>query len=160
MTPELSETEGDESLDLQSQIYDGDPETDTESKTVVIASERHDIIEITNVVTRYEPEEVIPSEFSVVRREQRYYGPELLLYSEIEGTDQNFLLTAPGPTEQLRLWAAQKTDADQRSGWVVVADVQVALSAEQAPYESCEQCGEKIRTIEHERMSALGRCQR
>lgn len=163
MTPELTKTESDEQdnrVEIQKRSFNGDPETDSDSKTVVIAGERHDRIEITNVVDRFEPEAAIPAEFSVIRREERFYGPELLLHSETDKTDQNFLLTAPGPTDQLRLWAPQQIDGNRRSGWTAVADIQAALSAEQPPYEVCEQCGEEIRTIEHERMSVLGRCQR
>jgi hypothetical protein len=163
MTPELTKTESDEQdsrVETQKRSFNGDPKTDSDSKTVAIAGERHDTIEITNVVERFEPEAPIPAELSVIRREQRFYGPELLLHSEINETNQNFLLTAPGPTDQLRLWAAQRIDENRRSGWTAVADIQAALSVEQPPYEVCEQCGEEIRTIEHERMSVLGRCQR
>lgn len=163
MTPKLTNTGNDEQTtdtDFQTRSYDGEPKTDSDSKTVLIAGERHDTIEITEIVSQIDPDVTIPSELSVIRREQRYYGPELLLHSETGGTDQNFLLTAPGPTSQLRLWAAQRSDATRRSGWTAVAEVQAVLAAEQPPYEVCDQCGEEIRTIEHERMSVLSQCQR
>jgi hypothetical protein len=162
MNPNLTNTERDEQPSLpdqQQSSFDGSPTTDSDSKTVVIAGERNDVIEVTKVVIKFVPKLRIPSQLTVIRHEQRYYGPELLLHSETDGRDENYLLTAPGPTSQLRLWVANTTDDRQRSGWTAAADIQAVLSAEQPPYEQCSQCGQQIRTIEYERMSALGRCQ-
>ncbi len=163
MTPKLTDKDKDESTngtDFQERSFDGEPKTDSDSKTVLIAGERNDRVEITNIVSQIDSETTIPSELSILRRSQRYYGPELLLHSKIDGADRNFLLTAPGPTDQLQLWAAQQTDGSRRQGWTAIAEVHAVLAAEQPPYEVCDQCGEEIRTIEHERMSVLGRCQR
>lgn len=163
MTAELTDkdnVEGEDSTDTQTYTFSGDPETNSDSKTVLIAGERDDNVGITNIVSRYDTDAIVPSELSIIRREERYYGPELLLHASIDGVDQNYLLIAPGPTEQLQLWAAQRTDKNSRDGWIAVAEVQAALSAEQPPYEICDQCGEEIRTIQHERMAVLGRCQR
>lgn len=163
MTPELSKTEKtdlDNRTANEKKSFNGSPETDYNSKTVAITAERHDKILLTNIVTHLKSDRDIPSEFSVIQRQERYYGPELLLHSMIRGEDQNFLLTAPGPTKQLKLWAPQNSNGKRRSGWTAVAEVQAVLAAEQPPYEVCDHCGEEIRTIEHERMAVLGRCQR
>lgn len=163
MTPNLTDKKhhaGGENDGPQNLAFEGQPATDSDSKSVLIVAERNDLIEITNIVFQIEPEAVVPLELSVIDRRERYYGPELLLHSEIDGVDRNFLLTAPGPTSQLRLWIAKRRDGTYRNGWIAAAEVQAALAAEQPPYEICEQCGDEIRTIEHERMSVLGRCQR
>ncbi|MFC7196147.1 hypothetical protein ACFQL4_18405 [Halosimplex aquaticum] len=107
MTPKLTDKDKDESTngtDFQERSFDGEPKTDSDSKTVLIAGERNDRVEITNIVSQIDSETTIPSELSILRRSQRYYGPELLLHSKIDGADRNFLLTAPGPTDQLQLW--------------------------------------------------------
>lgn len=163
MTPKLSQRDKDPDatpVDYERRSFDGEPLTDYDSKTVVLTAERHDSVEITRVDTQYESDVEIPSTISVLQRQQRYYGPELLLHAEVDDQDQNYLLTAPGPTEQLRLWCADQSEEGRREGWTVVADVEAALSVEKAPYETCNQCGEEIRTIEHERMSVVSQCQR
>lgn len=137
-----------------------EPETDYDSQTVMLAAERHDEIMITDVVTSFTDEAVIPNRISVITQSQTYYGPSLLVHAELDGEDHNYLLTAPGPSSQLHLWAGDGPIEGKRRRWVAVAEVKAALATEQPPYRKCPQCGELIRTIEHERESVLSNCSR
>lgn len=40
------------------------------------------------------------------------------------------------------------------------SEFQDVMAAEQPPYPECPDCGELVRTIEHERMAAIGQCSR
>lgn len=131
-----------------------------DSGTVMIAAEREDKIVITSVIEKQTRNFRLPEKVSVVRREEKYYGPELLLHAEIEGQDCNFLLTAPAPDSDLQLWVAETSEDNKRESWQRAAIVQASLASEQPPYERCDQCGELIRSIEHERRSVTGRCTR
>lgn len=133
---------------------------DSSSKTVMLASERNDRIQVTEEVQRFNEEITIPEEVSVIRRTDTYFGPKLLVHAEIGGEDYNYLLTAPGPDSHLHLWGADLTDEGMRKGWNVGAEVKAILSTEQPPYEKCAQCSELIRTIHHERKAVLGMCSR
>lgn len=136
------------------------PTTEYDSKTVMLAAERKDHIQITGAVQRFDDEVVIPDEVSVVQRTDTYFGPKLLVHATIDGKDANYLLTAPGPDSQLYLWAGEVNDNGMRNGWYKAAEVTAALAPEQPPYETCDLCGELIRTIQHERLSAFGMCRR
>lgn len=144
----------------EKKTFSGEPLTDYDSKTVMIAAERNDDIQIEEVVTRLDDTVQIPETVSVIKREETYYGPELMVHCSFNGNDRNYLLNAPGPSSQLRLWSGQRSGDGRRSGWTEVAEVKAVLTAEQPPYEVCSQCGEQIRTIEHEREAAIGQCSR
>lgn len=137
-----------------------EPVTDYDSKTVMLQAGRKDKINIVETVGRFDEDVTIPETVSVVKRTHTYYGPELLVHAELDGTDHNYLLTAPGPDAHLVLWAAETNDRNFREGWYVAAEVQAVLAAEQPPYERCPECGEPMRTIEHEREAAVGACTR
>lgn len=137
-----------------------EPVTDYDSKTVMMAAERHDKIEITDTVDQFADRISIPDEVCVIQRTDTYYGPELLVHATIDGIDHNFLLNAPGPDSHLCLWAGETTEDNKRKGWFAAAEVKATLAAEQPPYERCQQCGELIRTIEHEREAVMGSCTR
>lgn len=137
-----------------------EPVTDYDSKTVMMVAERHDNIEISGIVTRFDQRASIPREVTVIQRTDTYYGPELLVHAVIDGDEHNFRLNAPGPDSHLCLWAGEMTEENRLREWFAAAEVKASMSAEQPPYENCEQCGEEIRTIEHERESLLGRCSR
>lgn len=128
------------------------PSTDYESRKVILRAERQDTVEITNVKQQYSEIE-IPGFFIVVERTDTYYGPELLLAAN----GQNFLLTAPGPDTQLLLWIEKVNEELYREKWAQLAEVQVQIS-ETPQYELCDQCGSPIRSREHARLSAIGRC--
>lgn len=137
------------------------PLTSYASQTVMLAAERNDLVKIQRVVNNIESEFASPSEVSVIKRTETYYGPELLVHSEVDGEDYNYLITAPGPGRHLCLWAGEvDPETGKRSGWYPVAEVEAELSVEQAPYQTCNQCGELIRTIYHERESVLDQCSR
>jgi hypothetical protein len=135
------------------------PITDSDSKTVMVAAERGDEIHISEVISKVEGME-IPDEFSVIQRTDTYYGPKLFVHSRVEGEERNFLLTAPGPDSQLRLWTEEMSSTDKRKGWSKAAEVTAVLPAEQPPYGRCEECGELIRSVEHERAALTGNCNR
>lgn len=134
--------------------------TDYDSKTVMLAAERKDRIHITEAVRRFEDDVAVPGNLSVIKRSEAYYGPELLVHAEVDGQESNFLLNAPGPDCHLFLWAGETTDSNKRKGWFPAAEVKAVLSTEQPPYEKCDQCGELIRTIQHEREAVIGQCSR
>ncbi len=138
-----------------------EPVTDYDSKTVMMAAERNDNVQIVDVVREFQHGVEIPSRVSVIKRTDTYYGPELLVHSTIGGKDQNYLINAPGPSSHLHFWTAKTSDdSTRRSGWTLAAEIKAAFTAEQPPYEKCSLCGEQIRTIEHERKSLLGTCSR
>lgn len=138
-----------------------EPITDYKSKTVMMAAERNDIICIVDAVNLFHERVQLPDEVSVLKRTDTYYGPELMVHSAIDGKDENFLINAPGPGSYLHLWEMKTNkQEDCRTGWRLAAEIKAALAAEQPPYQTCESCGEIIRTIEHERKSVLGTCSR
>jgi len=61
----------------------------------MIAAERRDKIEITEVVQAIGESADIPDHVSVIQRTDRYYGPELLVHTEVDDEDRNYRLTAP-----------------------------------------------------------------
>lgn len=137
------------------------PVTSYDSQTVMLAAERDDIISITETVKHLDTYYETPEEVTVLKRTETYYGPELLVHAIVEGHDRNYLLTAPGPSSHLCLWAGEINEVtSKRTNWYPAAEVSAVLDTEQPPFESCDQCGELIRTIYHERESILGQCSR
>lgn len=135
-----------------SQRTDTGPTTDYGSRKVMLSAERRDTIEIESIEQRL-TQGNIPTDLEVVERTATYFGPELLLQSD----DRNFLLTAPGPDCQLLLWSEIVNERGYRQEWSRLAEVRASI-AETPQYEICDQCGYPIRTGEHERLSAIGRC--
>lgn len=137
------------------------PLTSYASQSVMLAAERNDNIDIQEVVEKFDSDCFIPDEVTVIKRTQTYYGPELLVHSNVNEEDRNYLLTAPGPGSHLYLWAGElNEDTEKREGWYLAGEVEATLETEQPPYETCDQCGELIRTIHHERESVLSQCSR
>lgn len=143
-----------------SQEVQGGCREEYDSGTVMIAAERGDNIVLTSIVNRQRERCELPEEMSVIRRSEKYYGPELLLHDEVEGENRNYLLTAPGPNSDLQLWVGKLSKEGVRRSWEKAAIVKASLAAEQPPYELCEQCGEPIRSIEHDRKAVTGHCSR
>ncbi len=138
------------------------PVTDHESKTVMLQAQRGDNITIKEVVDRYD-EVDIPDFLTVIERSAVYFGPELKLHAKRDGVDFNYLLTSPGPDAHLILWASNvEVDDDGsrwRRGWYQAAEVTAKVHGVRQ-YEFCNVCGEPMETIQHERESVLGMCQR
>lgn len=137
--------------------------TEYASKTVMLQAGRRDNIAITEVVDRFQDDVRIPESVSVIKRSARYYGPELLVHDEEDGEDFNYSITCPGPGAHLLLWEPETETYEgrkMRSGWRVAAEIRAALAAEQPPYPECPECGELVRTIQHERVAAIGVCER
>ena len=133
--------------------------TDSKSKTVMIAAERGDQIRITGVISSGNSRKV-PHELEVLQRTEPYYGPKLLTYAPVTGEERNFLFTAPGPNTQLQLWREDVSEDGKRKGWHEFVEVTASLEPEQPPFERCDQCGEVIRSIQHERAALSGQCDR
>jgi len=132
----------------------GPPITEPDSKKVMLRAERNDQIQIVDVVKRLQQSEDIPSEATVARRTNPYFGPKLVL----SANDRNYLLTAPGPDTQLLLWAGNYLDDGDRYGWNRLAEVTAQFTEDQPQYDLCPECGQPIQSVEHERMAAFGRC--
>lgn len=155
----MSKTEDSLRTRSKGEMDSGGPDTDSDSKTVMLTAERGDIINITQVLSQ-KGEFAIPDELEVIQQTETYYGPKLFTYASIEGQNRNFLLTAPGPNSQLRLWTEDLSSRGKREGWTEGAEVTASLAVEQPPYERCSECGEVIRTVEHERAALSGQCSR
>lgn len=141
-----------------------EPVTDYDSKTVMLQAGRRDTISIVEVVDRLRDEIEVPDTVSVIKRGATYFGPELQLHAEHDGTDYNYLLTAPGPDAYLLLWGATVRVDDEgrrwRRGWYPGAEVKAYLHEPENPYRYCDQCREPVETIQHEREMLFGICQR
>lgn len=131
---------------------DPGPSTDAESRKTILRTERKDTIGISNVLQKFYDAD-IPESFTVVERTETYYGPELLLAAD----GRNYRLTAPGPDTQLLLWGESTNEREYRESWVRLAELQVFIDGT-PQYDICDQCGAPIRSKEHERLSAIGRC--
>jgi hypothetical protein len=139
---------------LERETDPGPPATEYDSKMVMLRAERHDEIQILEVVTRLQQGVDIPSEATVVKRTDPYFGPKLVL----SANERNFLLTVPGPDTQLLLWAGNYLDDGDRFGWNKVAEVTAQFADDQPQYNLCPECGQPMQTIEHQRKASVGRC--
>lgn len=134
------------------------PVTDRESKMVMLRAERGDRLSINATVQQFKPDISIQEKFEVQRRISTYYGTELLLEPLGSGQRSKFLLTAPGPDTFLYLWVSE-TDSDGfREGWSVAAELKVSFSEGVPQYALCEECGNPIKSLEHERLAAMDNC--
>lgn len=135
---------------------DSEPVTEYDSKMIMLRAERHDDIEIEEVIEEIDSTSSIPDSYSVTQRTNTYYGPKL----EMKSRQSDFMLTAPGPDAHLLLWKA-KTNADGfRQSWCKLAEVKAKFGESQPQYDLCPYCGEPLKTLDHERDSAVGRCSR
>lgn len=140
--------------DIGDKTSPGQPATERSSKLVMLRAERGDKIQILNIEQRLQTGADIPSEATVAKRSDPYFGPKIVL-SE---ADESYLLTAPGPDTQLLLWIANRTDDGERDGWQKVAEVTAQFVDDQPQYDLCPECGEPMQTIEHRRKASVGRC--
>jgi len=148
----VNQTSGEDLLERE--VDPGPPVTEYDSKMVMLRAERHDEIQILEVVTRLRQGVDIPSEATVVKRTDPYFGPKLVLSTN----EQNFLLTAPGPDSQLLLWIGNYLDDGDRFGWKKAAEVTAQFADDQPQYDLCPECGQPMQTIEHQRKASVGRC--
>lgn len=152
---EGAQTSGSSNVELlERDSESGPPVTEYDSKMVMLRAERHDKIQIVDVVTRLQQREDIPSEATVVKRTTPYFGPKLTL----SANEQNYLLTAPGPDTQLLLWTGNYLDNGDRYGWEKLAEVTAQFADDQPQYDLCPECGQPMQTIEHQRKASVGRC--
>lgn len=112
-------------------------------------AEHGDFIEITHVDENMEGED-IPSIFKVIQRDVTYFGPKLRVGS---GSEKNqYILTAPGPESQAKLWQTCK------KGWKEMGEVSLDFKGEPPKYDVCLHCNEPISNTEHRRLSLIGAC--
>lgn len=130
------------------------PITDADSRQLMLAGERHDTVVVQGVVDKL-TEGKVPQELSIVQRATTYYGPKLRLRDD-RGAE--YLLTAPGPDQHLVMWSANVDDKGFKESWRKLAEVKATLSDDRTRYHLCSQCGEPLKTAEHERLAKLGSC--
>lgn len=149
----LNDTARNEPL-LEREHSADEPITEYDSKIVMLRSERHDTIEITDTRTEIQPGHHIPEHLEVVRRTSTYFGPKLL----VQEAGERYLLTAPGPETQLLLWAADTGPDGFRKKWIKIAEVTARFADERPQYDLCPICSEPLQTLEHEREAAFSVC--
>lgn len=128
---------------------EGNPETNPETKRVLVRAERKDELEITAVDSCFEDVSV-PDIVTVVQRLMTYYGPKL----RVEADGEQYLVTAPGPDTQALLWRQRD------SAWHKAAEIRLDFTGSLPEYDICPDCGEPLSTIAHERRAAIGACQK
>lgn len=124
------------------EIVSASPQTTPENRQTVLRAERRDTVVINGWF-----------ETTVVKRTETYYGPELRLAAE----RRNYLLYAPGFDRQLLLWEAETNERGYIEGWRKIGGVDARIDTVEQ-YDICPQCGSPIRSAEHERLAAIGRC--
>lgn len=139
---------------LERENEPGPPDTEYNSKMVMLRAERHDEIHIVDIVTQIQQGKDVPSEAVVAKRSNPYFGPKLTL----SANGQSYLLTAPGPDSQLLLWSGNYLDDGERYGWNKLAEVTAQFADDQPAYDLCPECGQPMQTIEHQRKASVGRC--
>lgn len=128
------------------EVADTRPVTDHQSKKVMLRAERGDTVLINDSFTA-----------EVVERQGGYYGPRLTLWSEER--ELNYKLHGLSFDSGLLLWEAVTNEDNFITGWRKVGEVSAEIAATE-PYDICEHCELPIRSLQHERFSALGLCER
>lgn len=142
-----------ESIPADREMASTIPETGTTSKRVMLRAERGDALIVTE--TRdIVPGIQCPDRFTVKTRHDTYYGPDLIL----EADSEEYRVTAPGPDTDLLLWKSMVDESGAQIRWRKLAEVVLDFADDTPPYTICSNCGDPIRTAEHERLSALNRC--
>lgn len=132
------------------------PFTNRASKMVMLRGERGDPIQIDEVVTEFEDNSQFPSTVEIRQRNSTFYGTELLC--EASDSKMKYLLTAPGPDAFLYLWGSA-TDSDGfREKWYTIAEVKASFTNSLPQYPICSNCGNPIKSLEHERLSSIDEC--
>lgn len=121
--------------------------TTTETKRVFLRAERGDTVEIAETKNKF-CDGTLPESVKIIQRQYTYHGPKF----RVEGSDEQYLLTSPGPDADGLLWKVDDME------WIRAAEVVVEFGDELPEYEICLHCGEPIKTTEHERESYLGTC--
>lgn len=122
------------------------PVTNHASKKVMLRAERKDTVLINGWF-----------ETEVVERQNGYYGPRLTLWCE--DTGHNYELHGLSFDSGLLLWESVQDEDNFRTGWRKIGEVSAEISATK-PYVICQHCELPIRSLQHERFSALGLCER
>ena len=132
-----------------------EPITDSHSKRVMLRAERHDSIVVDHVLHQVDSNFDVPGPLEVIRRSTTYFGPELKL---MDSSGSNYKLTAPGPDRNLLMWKADTDDDGYCNAWRVVAEVTCDFGKNLDQYETCPDCGQPIKSAEHERVALIGEC--
>lgn len=121
----------------------------------MLAGERQDAVEIDELVRELVEGFTPPDKLMIIQRTETYFGPKLHL---IDDAGDEYLLTAPGPDMDLCLWGSVTNDDGFKEYWEKRAEVRASLSEDQEGYHICPYCSKPLKTAEHERLAALGRC--
>lgn len=133
------------------------PATDARSKQVMLRAEYRDTVEVTAWVSGGRGDGW-PDEYTVTERKTTYFGPVLTLHAAVDGEDQQYRLTCPGPDTQLVLWKALLDNEGFIKSYHPIAEVRAKI-VDVEQYFVCDHCGEPIQTAWHERLSAFGECE-
>lgn len=123
------------------EVYPTMPATDRECKKVTLRAERGDTVDVEGY-----------GEMEVKRRQMTYYGTVLNLYDKPE--QQGYELYARDPREQLRLVERVQDEEGFVIGLRDLGEAKAEL-VDVKRYDFCE-CGEPVKTLEHERMAWMG----
>jgi len=134
------------------------PITDRDSKMVMLRAERGDRIDVVQTVGRFQQDLTIPDELEIQRRVSTYHGTELLMEPASPGVNEKYLLTAPGPDSYLFIWSSETDSEGYREKWSVLGEIKAQFSDDLPRYPICEDCGEAIKSLEHERLAAADSC--
>lgn len=126
-------------------VQSTEPKTDSVSKRVMLRAERGDTVDIEDA-----------GEMEVVQRLETYYGPKLRLCDE-DDDDRQYLLIAPGFASNLELWRLIVNEDGFSDGWECLGEVSAEI-VDSKQYDICPRCGEPLKTLDHERRSAVGAC--
>lgn len=135
-------------------MEDASPITENSSKSLMIKATRGDEISISEVVEHFEPQYEIPQKVEVVHRTETYYGPKL----ETESNGSHYLITAPGPNVQLIFWKAITDGEGYLKRWEQIGEVKADFTDNIPQYDICQNCGEPLKSVEHERLAAFNSC--
>lgn len=135
------------------------PITDRDSKMVMLRGERGDEIQTVEIIEDFDNHNPIPDKFEIRQRLQTYFGAEIHLKPSTPDENQTYMLTAPGPDKFLYLWVANTNSDGFRIGWKKIAELKTSFSDDLPQYPICSDCGEPIKSLEHERLSIGGECE-
>lgn len=131
------------------------PITHSGSKSVILAAESEDTIEIIEIVQQFVTDAKIPGQLITLDRHVTYFGPKLTLKDE-QGRD--YLLTAPGPDHHLFLWCENTNNDGFRHSWKKAAEIQATFSDQKTRYHICPNCNKPLKSPDHKRLGFIGRC--
>jgi hypothetical protein len=134
------------------------PITNRQSRMVMLRADRGDSIQIDDTIEYFITNASVPAELEVIQRTSTYHWTELLLKNTPDDQHSMYLLTAPGPDAFLYLWSSETDKDGYRIGWSKIAEVKASFCDGLPKYTICNTCGEPIKSLEHERLAVIDKC--